>query len=161
MIYLKAFLQGLGIAIICLMIFNMRRKSNLQANELAVASWLESMDVVACGQRWQGRRSRSVLVLESKRRGFSNYAFSVLCVTKSGRWFILNVETSATLLNRWEIEPVSSRKAAKLVEMSEDELTEFFGTLDWQDDAKDEVRERSRPAKEKQPNNSSENADPS
>ena len=131
MVYLKVFLQALGFLIVCAMILSIRRKASRSTNEFAVINWLESMDVVAHGQRWQGARCKTVLVLDEKRRGYANYVYQVLCVTRSGRWFILTAETSMALLISWHIYPVRSEKAAELIDFDESDLEEFIASLDW------------------------------
>jgi hypothetical protein len=118
------------IAMVGLIYFNFRAKASQVNNELCIAQWFADMDTVVQGQRWRGERSMMVECLHME-KSFAGLKTHVLCVTRSGRWFLLQAETRFSLVTNWRIEPMSDEAAAKTLELSMDDLAAAQKALAW------------------------------
>jgi hypothetical protein len=152
MIYIQLIFQALTIGMMGLVFFTFRSRSSQMQNELAIAQWFGTMDMVVDGQRWRGERSQMIESLDMQ-KSFAGISAKLLCATRSGRWFILSAETRFSLIINWGVEPITEDEAAILVGMEKKEFLLAKAQIAWPKDHEEVKQKEHRQApQENSPN---------
>lgn len=130
MLLLKLLAELFIFSIACILFFTIRQRLSQYSNEMKINEYFENMDVVTKSQRWRGSRSQ---IFESLRASKTALGIDVemLCVTFSGRWFLINATTKWSYVSQWELTPISNDMAAKLIGVDVDDLKKIHKEMIW------------------------------
>lgn len=88
------------------------------------------MDVISQGQRWRGNRSKIMHVVTNHRH-FFGVDMELLCVTSSGRWYCVHIESRWSEITAWQLEPVDPDAIANEMGFSPEIMTDSWRALKW------------------------------
>lgn len=114
-------------------VYVLRSSLSQRGNEKAVSQWFLEFDAISHGQRWRGIRSQIIEPLRTDRRA-TGLETELLCVTRSGRWFILGVETKWSQVVNWRISPMADADLAEMLDIEASELDKTRANLTWSTD---------------------------
>lgn len=124
---------ALQVLIVCLLLFaglRIRSTVSQRRNEITIAHWINGMDIVRNNQRWRGSRSEIMEVIDMQKQA-TGMDMKLLCVTRSGRWFLLSVQSRWCLVNSWKLETIDIDSAALKIGATVERMLSEWKLVEW------------------------------
>lgn len=131
--YLNLFIQVLIVGAFAFTALRVRHYFSQRNNEIKLLEWFETMDMVSHKQRWRGERSR-IMELMKLTRQMAGVDAELLCVTQSGRWFIVLAQARWCCVTSWHVEPIGMESIAAELGVTQEEITESWKSINWKND---------------------------
>lgn len=128
--YVNLSIQILTVGALAFTALQVRHHFSQRNNEIKLLEWFETMDMISHRQRWRGERSR-IIELMGLTRQMAGVDAKLLCVTQSGRWFIVLAQARWCCVTSWRVEPIDMESIAEQLNVTHEQITDSWKSIKW------------------------------